>query len=690
MAYLAKRLLEGDVFDCPICIDTLKDPKYLPCLHNFCENCLDTYIKDANEQDPQARSSSFHCPVCRSVVIPPNPHAPAHSWASQMPGNKLVTALLEDAPLHESEHFCDPCSVGDETSAASHWCEDCSEFLCKNCFTSHKRMKLTSRHKVFRADQVKQTTTKGVEVPEPCKVHKDRNLEVYCLKHKKMCCVLCLAENHRKCEYVRSLEVMATHMNVVGGAAALTRQLQNLMYQAESYRKYKEMVVENITERYNDLKSNMADLVEQAKKRLDELHFEFNESLDETYDIMKVKISVKQDRILRFQKTLENSVRLLEVVGKRASPKQLFIQVEKTRKQMSRQLQQIESFFRSDEDIEFKIDINDSLQNFASTIKSLGSVKIGIVPKEESKESQAQAEQFLTAGKELNESLWSVDDLFKQMGTMDFSLDALTESNMNRLKDMNDTGVTLDEFSNWFTGGAFLKDSRLLLCDNNNCALKLFNQFAVMEKVFKTEHRPWDCASGKKDDVFVSFGDQKFIGKYKVDKKDLVAVGKIKKTSGTWGIDVCQNYILTCREDGVDILNYEGRLLRTITKGGNNVFIAASKTGGLYFYTDFDDIVCRPIIGKQEKFRFSNPDLSGARGIAVDRSNNIYVTGIYSHNIFKISSDGRKSREIIPSLENIKEPYAMGLDRRGEKVFVTSYNEPVALTFFQLSKAWKF
>ena len=33
-----------DFFCCPICLETLKSPKILPCLHTFCEKCQSEFI----------------------------------------------------------------------------------------------------------------------------------------------------------------------------------------------------------------------------------------------------------------------------------------------------------------------------------------------------------------------------------------------------------------------------------------------------------------------------------------------------------------------------------------------------------------------------------------------------------------------------------------------------------------------
>ena len=45
---------------CKICLDDLKYPKTLPCLHTFCAQCLHYYIEHNNID-----GRKFTCPVCR-------------------------------------------------------------------------------------------------------------------------------------------------------------------------------------------------------------------------------------------------------------------------------------------------------------------------------------------------------------------------------------------------------------------------------------------------------------------------------------------------------------------------------------------------------------------------------------------------------------------------------------------------
>ena len=53
--------------ECPLCLETVKDPKTLLCLHSFCLVCLDKHAHHARRQ----LQAAIKCPVCQaSFQIP--------------------------------------------------------------------------------------------------------------------------------------------------------------------------------------------------------------------------------------------------------------------------------------------------------------------------------------------------------------------------------------------------------------------------------------------------------------------------------------------------------------------------------------------------------------------------------------------------------------------------------------------
>src|SRR5271163_1546394 len=55
----------SDIITCSICLETLKEPKQLPCIHTFCFHCLQSLCKDNDPGD------EVPCPLCRKLFVVP-------------------------------------------------------------------------------------------------------------------------------------------------------------------------------------------------------------------------------------------------------------------------------------------------------------------------------------------------------------------------------------------------------------------------------------------------------------------------------------------------------------------------------------------------------------------------------------------------------------------------------------------
>lgn len=104
--------LQQDFLSCPRCAGKFKDPKALPCLHNFCKPCLQLYIDEQNEG---GRHTSFNCPICSKKIFVPDPSKPTSRWASQFPTNFVLKGMLDAIALGSPEpggpgdgEFCFP------------------------------------------------------------------------------------------------------------------------------------------------------------------------------------------------------------------------------------------------------------------------------------------------------------------------------------------------------------------------------------------------------------------------------------------------------------------------------------------------------------------------------------------------------------------------------------------------------
>uniref|UniRef100_A0A2C9MA70 Tripartite motif-containing protein 2-like n=1 Tax=Biomphalaria glabrata TaxID=6526 RepID=A0A2C9MA70_BIOGL len=135
-----------NLLSCAICDHRYKDPKVLPCLHSFCEQCLSNVIP--------SESLSVTCPVCRQQSILPL------DGVAALQNNNFLLNLLK---VITSPEVCTSC--GQLASIPTSKCLDCQEILCANCSIKHTNMDNTNNN-VGGSDHHRDTTNKMEDAPQ--------------------------------------------------------------------------------------------------------------------------------------------------------------------------------------------------------------------------------------------------------------------------------------------------------------------------------------------------------------------------------------------------------------------------------------------------------------------------------------------------------------------------------------------
>ena len=72
--------LNRDLLECGICLDRFKKPRGLPCLHCFCQECLESYCKGQKQ---------ILCPICKKQTSLPE------DGVSALPAHFMVNTLQD-------------------------------------------------------------------------------------------------------------------------------------------------------------------------------------------------------------------------------------------------------------------------------------------------------------------------------------------------------------------------------------------------------------------------------------------------------------------------------------------------------------------------------------------------------------------------------------------------------------------
>ena len=157
-----------DLTSCPICVETFNSPKYLHCLHSFCEGCLQTFIDSALRTN--SASKGINCPVCRAFVQKPD-SVTSVKWAKEFPSNHLLVSIIDMNKAKSETRCCNACERDGESVTATSWCLNCCESLCAACVRYHRRHKQSSQHKVIDIGDIKDIESHIQETDIYCREH---------------------------------------------------------------------------------------------------------------------------------------------------------------------------------------------------------------------------------------------------------------------------------------------------------------------------------------------------------------------------------------------------------------------------------------------------------------------------------------------------------------------------------------
>eukprot|EP00300_Choanocystis_sp_HF-7_P019232 c20275_g1_i6.p1 GENE.c20275_g1_i6~~c20275_g1_i6.p1 ORF type:complete len:567 (+),score=96.76 c20275_g1_i6:44-1744(+) len=135
-------------------------PRFLDCWHYFCTDCL-------NEMCKKSGGGHIVCPK-DDEVTKITPQRPVRMLVPHIP---LLSEYQQSHPQSEFEkgdetkRLCQVC--GDDPHQATHFCQECEQFMCESVAGLHKRMKSSRDHNVVGVDEAGSQSNQCSEHQEP-------------------------------------------------------------------------------------------------------------------------------------------------------------------------------------------------------------------------------------------------------------------------------------------------------------------------------------------------------------------------------------------------------------------------------------------------------------------------------------------------------------------------------------------
>ena len=261
--------------ECPLCIETVKNPKTLPCLHSFCLECLDRHANFARRQ----LKATIKCPVCQTSFQIPETDT-FENLPSSFHLNRLVDVLaLEDGSVQSQR--CNSC---DENNTATCYCFVCQNFLCASCFEAHQRLKASRGHRNVLIDKLQaQDVQELIHRPVMCsqQYHEDQPLEFYCEDCKVLICHKCTLVSHDRHSKTETQKAAQEQKMQMADAVAKVKA-EMVRYESE-IKKQTDLRNKNKVEILNEEKK-MTDTVEKLIRDLREHERKMKDKFREIYE----------------------------------------------------------------------------------------------------------------------------------------------------------------------------------------------------------------------------------------------------------------------------------------------------------------------------------------------------------------------------------------------------------------------
>ena len=265
---------------CPVCQEILRDPRYLPCLHSFCLNCLINWHRASGGQ------VDLRCPKCQVRC-----RVPASGDLKDLPISFFLSGFIDALAIKESDQTQITCGNCDKKSSKTSYCFECCKFYCDECLIGHNIIRSYKDHRVLA---VKDFQEKDYEIlvkrPVFCsrKGHEKEELKFFC----KICpensvCQTCVILDHagHKVTLIQE-EAEAQKIELTGLTQTPKKTLQakmkmvtqidedyaQLVQRSEDMLRDVDVFVDNLMRRLQEERQNIKVAVEnETKKSLENL-----------------------------------------------------------------------------------------------------------------------------------------------------------------------------------------------------------------------------------------------------------------------------------------------------------------------------------------------------------------------------------------------------------------------------------
>ncbi|KAL7884137.1 hypothetical protein AOLI_G00069070 [Acnodon oligacanthus] len=247
-----------DSFNCPICLDLLKDPVTIPCGHSYCLGC----IEGCWAQDDQR--GVYSCPQCRHSFTPRpvlNKNTMLAELAEGLRKTRLQAAPPAGSPAGSGDVECDVCTGSKLRAVKS--CLVCLLSFCEAHIQPHYESPAYKKHKLVEA---------SMNLQEKICSHHDKLLEIFCQTDQQFICYLCVIDKHSGHKTVSAAAERSKKQNkLVENQRKFQQRIQQTENKLQELRQAMETIRRSAQAAVEDSEKIFTELIESIERRRSEV-----------------------------------------------------------------------------------------------------------------------------------------------------------------------------------------------------------------------------------------------------------------------------------------------------------------------------------------------------------------------------------------------------------------------------------
>lgn len=522
-------------------------------------------------------------------------------------GNSCCRPILlpDESMAFSATLSCSPCGYEDICTNAYTWCTYCEEGFCLKCAKVHRSTKMSRDHICISVEEYEKITELIVHLD--CKNHKKRR-DLFCKKHDKGICVVCITSDHKDCDEIILIEEAATNAKPSTALADLETIISGMLNKLKCCINDRVMASTKIDKDEQLIKETIRDIRLSLDQRLDELEQILLLELKSKYESCKRELTKSVKDFELIEKEFESINKQITILKEFASDIQMFFVTRQTNPKIKKRIVCIEDKMRQQYNYSLKVEPHPMINSLLTDIQQFGNIK-------------------------LNEET-------------DFRSICLRLKQKFKLKEIN-----------WpITGCIILPNERIIVASYvDKIPLQEYDISGNHIRDIAVSSAPFDLTIIDTQHIAVTYGRDQFLENININTN--CAVRKINVKGNCYGISHQDGKLyVAVRLLGIVTTDISGHILCTIKCNANYITTATDRI----YYTEYDSdtAYCCSMDG-QVIWRFQDRSTSGLEGISLDHNKNVLVVSRGDDILQLIKHDGKESKILLNADDGLYNPLAV-------------------------------